>query len=87
MTLPMPRRLQRPSDLMMSVDSIGVNPLNIAQSSIGPGQIIFGELPTARRGSVTRDGRSERVGAFTGLHDERERIVVLVIIIVDAFPA
>lgn len=72
---------------MMSVNPIGVYSLSIAQSSVGPGQILLGELPTARRSGSTRDCRSKRVRAFTGLHDEGERIVVLVIIIVDAFPA
>lgn len=72
---------------MMSVYPISVDPFNITQSSIGLGQIMFGDLPTARRGGGTRDGRSKRVGAVTGLHDERERIMILIIIVVDAFPA
>lgn len=61
--------------------------LDARQRRIGPSQVLFRQLATSRRRSSARDRRSERVRPVARLHDEREWVVVLVIVVVDTAPA
>jgi hypothetical protein len=60
---------------------------DVAQSRIRLLQILLAQLSSAGRSRCTRYRRAQRVRPVSWLHDEGERVVVVLFLVVDAFPA
>lgn len=60
---------------------------DVAQSRIGPLEVLLGQLSSTAGSRSARDGRRQRVGSVPGLHDQWEGVVMLLLLVVDSSPA